>query len=121
MPRRDGHDRTEGDLRGGVIALGNFDGFHAGHQAVVGRAVHHATDEGLPAIVATFDPHPLRSFNPDVPPFPLTTLAPIQALFAASAPHPLHVLPLASPLADHTAQSFTPPLLPPRPPPRRFP
>ena len=60
MTRLDGHDRIEGDLRGGVIALGNFDGFHAGHQAVVGRAVHHAKDEGLPAIVATFDPHPVR-------------------------------------------------------------
>src|SRR3546814_6815918 len=70
----DGHDRIEGDLRGGVIALGNFDGFHAGHQAVVGRAVHHAKDEGLPAIVATFDPHPVRFFKPDVPPFRLTTL-----------------------------------------------
>src|SRR3546814_1602116 len=67
MTRLDGHDRIEGDLRGGVIALGNFDGFHAGHQAVVGRAVHHAKDEGLPAIVATFDPHPVRFFKPDVP------------------------------------------------------
>ena len=57
-------------LRGASIALGNFDGFHAGHQAVVGRAVRHAKDEGRPAIVATFDPHPVRFFKPDVPPFP---------------------------------------------------
>ena len=44
MIRLDGYKRIEGDLRGGVIALGNFDGFHAGHQAVVGRAVRHARD-----------------------------------------------------------------------------
>ena len=83
MIRLDGHGRIEAPLRGGVIALGNFDGFHAGHQAVVGRAVHHAKDEGLPAIVATFDPHPVRFFKPDVPPFRLTTLDQRQELFAA--------------------------------------
>src|SRR3546814_21169219 len=45
-------------------------------------AVHHAKDEGLPAIVATFDPHPVRFFKPGVPPFRLTTLDQRQALFA---------------------------------------
>lgn len=71
-------------LRGGVMALGNFDGFHAGHQAVVGRAIARARAEGRPAIVATFDPHPMRLFQPDVPPFRLTTLDQRQALFAAA-------------------------------------
>ena len=69
-------------LRGGVVALGNFDGFHAGHQAVVGRAIARARAEGRPAIVATFDPHPMRLFQPDTPPFRLTTLDQRQALFA---------------------------------------
>ncbi|HWT41746.1 MAG TPA: adenylyltransferase/cytidyltransferase family protein, partial [Sphingopyxis sp.] len=81
MIRLDGHDRVNEPLRGGVIALGNFDGFHAGHQAVVGRAVRHARDEDRPAIVATFDPHPVRFFKPDVPPFRLTTLDQRQELF----------------------------------------
>src|SRR3546814_9443367 len=63
MIRLDGHDRITDPLRGGVIALGNFDGFHAGHQAVVGRAVQHAKDDGRPCIVATFDPHPVRFFK----------------------------------------------------------
>ena len=62
------------ELRGAIIALGNFDGFHLGHQAVVREAVEWAKSEGRPAIVATFDPHPVRHFAPHVPPFRLTTL-----------------------------------------------
>ena len=69
-------------LRGSVMALGNFDGFHAGHQAVVGRAIARARAEGRPAIVATFDPHPMRLFRPDTPNFRLTTLDQREALFA---------------------------------------
>ncbi|WP_300114529.1 bifunctional riboflavin kinase/FAD synthetase [Sphingobium sp.] len=69
-------------LRGSVMALGNFDGFHAGHQAVVGRAIARAKAEGRPAIVATFDPHPMRLFRPDTPSFRLTTLDQREALFA---------------------------------------
>jgi riboflavin kinase / FMN adenylyltransferase len=68
-------------LRGSIMALGNFDGFHAGHQAVVGRAIARARAEGRPAIVATFDPHPMRLFQPDAAPFRLTTLDQRQALF----------------------------------------
>ena len=47
-------------LRGSIVALGNFDGFHLGHQAVVGRAVARAFHERRPVIVATFDPHHVR-------------------------------------------------------------
>jgi riboflavin kinase/FMN adenylyltransferase len=104
--RLDGHQRIEGALRGGVIALGNFDGFHAGHQAVVGRAVHHAKDEGLPAIVATFDPHPVRFFKPDVPPFRLTTLDQRQEQFAAAGADAMLVLPFDAALAGTTAEDF---------------
>ena len=62
-----------GHLRGGVVALGNFDGFHRGHQAVVGDALARARAAGRPALVATFDPHPARLFRPDLPPFALTS------------------------------------------------
>ncbi|WP_439569532.1 bifunctional riboflavin kinase/FAD synthetase [Sphingopyxis sp.] len=106
MIRLDGHARIEGPLRGGVIALGNFDGFHAGHQAVVGRAVRHARDEGRPAIVATFDPHPVRFFKPDVPPFRLTTLDQRQELFAAAGADAMLVLPFDAALAGTTAEDF---------------
>lgn len=71
-------------LRGGVVALGNFDGFHRGHQAVVAHAAARARGEGRPLIVATFDPHPVRFFRPDAPPFRLTTLAQRERLFAAA-------------------------------------
>lgn len=111
MIRLDGHDRIEGDLRGGVIALGNFDGFHAGHQAVVGRAVRHAKDEGRPAIVATFDPHPVRFFKPDVPPFRLTTLDQRQELFAAAGADAMLVLPFDAALAATSAEDFITELL----------
>jgi len=106
MIRLDGHDRIAGPLRGGVIALGNFDGFHAGHQAVVGRAVRHAKDEGRPAIVATFDPHPVRFFKPDVPPFRLTTLDQRQELFGAAGADAMLVLPFDAALAGTTAEDF---------------
>lgn len=111
MIRLDGHDRIEGALRGGVIALGNFDGFHAGHQAVVGRAVRHAKDEGRPAIVATFDPHPVRFFKPDVPPFRLTTLAQRLELFGAAGANAMLVLPFDATLAATTAEDFITELL----------
>ena len=106
MIRLDGHNRIEAPLRGGVIALGNFDGFHAGHQAVVGRAVRHAKDEGRPAIVATFDPHPVRFFKPDVPPFRLTTLDQRQELFAAAGADAMLVLPFEAALAGTSAEDF---------------
>jgi riboflavin kinase/FMN adenylyltransferase len=106
MIRLDGHARIADPLRGGVLALGNFDGFHAGHQAVVGRAVRHAKDEGRPAIVATFDPHPVRFFKPDVPPFRLTTLDQRQELFAAAGADAMLVLPFDAALAGTTAEDF---------------
>ena len=71
-------------MRGAVIALGNFDGFHQGHQAVAGEAIRWAREEGRPAIIATFDPHPVRLFKPDTPPFRLTTLDQRQRLFGAA-------------------------------------
>lgn len=106
MTRLDGHERIADPLRGGVIALGNFDGFHAGHQAVVGRAVRHAKDEGRPAIVATFDPHPVRFFKPDVAPFRLTTLDQRQELFGAAGADAMLVLPFDAALAGTTAEDF---------------
>ena len=68
-------------LRGSIMALGNFDGFHLGHQAVVGRAVERARADERPVIVATFDPHPMRLFHPDTPWFRLTSLDQRAALF----------------------------------------
>lgn len=66
------------DLRGGVVAIGNFDGLHRGHQAVLERALEEATSLGAPALVLTFEPHPRSLFQPDKPLFRLTP-APLKA------------------------------------------
>ena len=84
MIRLDHREPMPANLRGAILALGNFDGFHLGHQAVVGEAVEWARSEGRPAVVATFDPHPMRHFVPDATPFRLTTLDQRQELFAAA-------------------------------------
>lgn len=84
MTRLDSRDPLPEALRGAILALGNFDGFHQGHQAVVGEAVRWARAAGRPAIVATFDPHPKRFFVPDAPWFRLTTLDQRAELFAAA-------------------------------------
>lgn len=59
-------------LKGGVIALGNFDGLHKGHQAVIGEAVRRARAEDAAAAVMTFAPHPRQFFRPDQEPFLLS-------------------------------------------------
>lgn len=92
--------------RGGVIALGNFDGFHKGHQAVVERAIAEARAKGVPALVATFDPHPVRLFVPDAPPFRLTTLNQRARLFAAAGADAMVVLPFTRELAALKAEEF---------------
>ena len=66
------------NLRGGVIAIGNFDGLHRGHQAVLGKAVGIARSKGVSASVLTFEPHPRTVFRPEHPVFRLTP-APVKA------------------------------------------
>lgn len=92
--------------RGGVIALGNFDGFHKGHQAVVGRAIEKARAKGVPSLVATFNPHPVRLFRPDTPPFRLTMLSQRARLYAAAGADAMVVLPFNAELAALTAEEF---------------
>ncbi len=106
MQRLDGGSAVPLPLRGAIVALGNFDGFHLGHQAVVGRAVARARAEGRPAIVATFDPHPRRFFQPDAPPFRLTTLDQRERLFAAAGADGMLVFHFDATLARLTARQF---------------
>ena len=93
-------------LRGAVIALGNFDGFHRGHQAVAGEAIRWAHEEGRPSIIATFDPHPVRFFKPDVPPFRLTTLEQRQELYLAAGATAMLVFHFDGELAGTSAEDF---------------
>ena len=98
-------------LRGAVVALGNFDGFHRGHQAVVGEAIRRAREQGRPAIIATFDPHPVRFFAPHVPWFRLTTLEQRQRLFAEAGADAMLVFEFDAELAATTAEDFVVKLL----------
>ena len=93
-------------FRGAVIALGNFDGFHLGHQAVVSRAIALGFHMRRPVIVATFDPHPVRHFRPGVPPFRLTTLDQRQELFAHAGADAMLVFRFGAELASMDAEEF---------------
>ncbi|MEH6702681.1 bifunctional riboflavin kinase/FAD synthetase [Parasphingorhabdus sp.] len=106
MIRLNGKERIEGDLRGAVIALGNFDGFHFGHQAVAGKALSWAREESRPTIIATFDPHPVHFFKPDLPPFRLTNLAQRQRLFADAGASAMLVFEFDAGLAGTSAEDF---------------
>ena len=106
MKRIGGDEEAGKRLRGGVIALGNFDGFHLGHQAVVGRAVALAAERHAPALVATFDPHPMRFFRPETPPFRLTTLDQREDLFDAAGADAMVVFHFDGTLAALTAEQF---------------
>ena len=93
-------------LRGSVLALGNFDGFHLGHQAVVNRAIALGFHERRPVIVATFDPHPVRFFKPDVPPFRLTSLDQRERLFAQAGADAMLVFKFGKELASMDAEAI---------------
>lgn len=88
------------------MALGNFDGFHRGHQAVVGRAIDRARAEGRPAIVATFDPNPARFFRPDLPPFALTTIDQRARLFGEAGADAMLVIRFDAALAALSPDAF---------------
>ncbi|MBF0353932.1 MAG: bifunctional riboflavin kinase/FAD synthetase [Alphaproteobacteria bacterium] len=62
------------DALGAVVAIGNFDGVHRGHQAVIGAACGLAQASGVPLAVMTFEPYPREVFNPLGEPFRLTPL-----------------------------------------------
>jgi riboflavin kinase/FMN adenylyltransferase len=106
IPRLSAKDRMPDALRGAVVALGNFDGFHLGHQAVAGEAIAQARAAGRPAIIATFDPHPVRFFAPQSPWFRLTTLDQRQRLFEDAGADAMLVFDFDAELAATSAEDF---------------
>jgi riboflavin kinase/FMN adenylyltransferase len=68
---RDGEELPP-NLRRAFVAIGNFDGVHRGHRAVIDRAIELARDDRRPAIALTFEPHPRAFFRKDQPLFRLT-------------------------------------------------
>ncbi len=75
-------------LKGAVLAVGNFDGVHLGHQALLGQAGRLAEELGATLAVLTFEPHPRSVFRPADPPFRLTPFrVKVRALEAAGVAH----------------------------------
>jgi cytidyltransferase-like protein len=70
--RNEQKEALPADLKGGVVAIGNFDGVHRGHRSVLERALALAAERGVPALVLTFEPHPRTVFKPEQPVFRLT-------------------------------------------------
>ena len=97
---------SDGALRGAVLAMGNFDGVHRGHQAVIAAAIDRARSFGKPAGVLTFEPHPRDFFNPDEPLFRLTDEAAKLRLLAANGLDGTVVLTFDAALASVTAEDF---------------
>jgi riboflavin kinase / FMN adenylyltransferase len=94
------------DWRGGVVAIGNFDGVHLGHQAVLEAARTEATHLRAPAIALTFEPHPRAFFAPGRPIFRLTP-APLKAAVAAAVGlKGMLVAPFDTELAKTGAEAF---------------
>jgi len=93
-------------LRGGIIAIGNFDGVHRGHQAVLNRVLEHARARNIPAGVLTFEPHPRRLFRPDDPPFRITPTAIKHRRLAESGIDFVCALPFDWEFASQSAEQF---------------
>jgi riboflavin kinase / FMN adenylyltransferase len=93
-------------LKGGVVAIGNFDGVHRGHRAVIAAAVDRAMALGRPAVALTFEPHPRRLLRPHEPMFRLTDAATKLRLLAATGLDAAVVLTFDAALAGLSAEDF---------------
>jgi len=92
--------------KGAVVALGNFDGVHLGHRAVIGSAVEMARKIGAPALAITFEPHPRSFFNPAAAHFRLTDERAKLRLLAATGLDGAVVLDFDAARAGTTAHDF---------------
>jgi len=98
------------ELRGGVLAIGNFDGVHKGHQALIAKARRQAEHHGTTANVLTFSPHPRRFFKPNQPGFALSCMGIRAERLAGFGVDNMFVQPFTSDYAARTpgwfAESF---------------
>jgi riboflavin kinase/FMN adenylyltransferase len=94
------------DARPSAVALGVFDGVHIGHRAILGTAVAHAREAGLPAVACTFDPHPMEVLQPGRAPLAITTLEERLALIEGCGLDAAVVLPFTRQLAAMEPEAF---------------
>src|SRR5262245_33490734 len=93
-------------LRGAALAIGNFDGVHRGHQAVLGEAIRIAKREGRRSGAVVFDPHPREFFVPGQSLFYLTPLPLKLELLEALGLDQTFVIPFDAALASFSAEAF---------------
>jgi len=103
--------RDSGLPRGGVVTIGNFDGFHVGHREIVRRVVERAETLGAPSILMTFHPHPLSIVAPDRVPRQILTLAQKEELLADTGLTAMAVIPFTPEFSRWTAGRFVDELL----------
>ena len=89
-----------------ALTIGNFDGVHRGHQAMLSRLIEAAEDLALPAAVLTFDPHPREFFTPASAPPRLSSLRGKLEAFAAFGVARAYIVRFDSQFAAHTPQAF---------------
>lgn len=94
------------EAQGAVVAIGNFDGVHLGHRALIEQARQVAAREKAPLAVLTFEPHPREFFKPDGEPFRLTLLPAKQRLMEALGVEHLVALPFDEKLSALDAGEF---------------
>jgi riboflavin kinase/FMN adenylyltransferase len=94
------------ELDGAVVAIGNFDGVHRGHRAVIAAAQARAQSLGRPAAALTFEPHPRTFFRPEEPLFRLTDERAKLRLFAALGLSGAFVLKFDAALAEPVPEDF---------------
>jgi riboflavin kinase/FMN adenylyltransferase len=99
-------DAVPDDGKGAVVAVGNFDGVHRGHQAVIETARAQARALDAPLGVLTFEPHPRLVFQPDQDPFRLTAFRTKARLLRALGVERLYCLPFRPSLSGLTAEEF---------------
>jgi riboflavin kinase / FMN adenylyltransferase len=92
--------------RGAVVAMGNFDGVHLGHRAVIAAALKMGRTHNRPALALTFEPHPRRFFSPNTPQFRLTDEAAKLRLLAGAGLDGAVIMTFDKQRAGTTAQDF---------------
>ena len=101
-----GTGRPAPGLKGAIVAIGNFDGVHRGHRAVIAAALARARALGRPAAALTFEPHPRSFFRPQEPLFRLTDERAKLRLFAGTGLDGAIVLTFDAALAEPAPEDF---------------
>lgn len=89
-----------------VVTIGNFDGVHLGHVELFKRLKEESLEFGIPSVVVTFEPHPLKILAPNTAPSRITTFDQKAALIAESGIDCLVVIPFSPEISQMSAESF---------------